>query len=217
SVAVGEPPAERRTPSVPHYLWIAAAVIAAFTAGAFLFRYDRPPSSSVRSLAVLPLENLSGDPDQEFFCDGLTDALITDLAGIDALDVRSRTSVLPYTQRSTPVPAIASELNVTHVAEGTVLREGDRVRITIQLIDARNDRHIWAESYEEDLENVIAVQHRVARSIAKAIGARLTGQEAQRLERSSRVNREAYVACLRGQYFARQWTGKSIAEANRYF
>src|SRR6185295_3445928 len=108
----------------------------------------------IESIAVLPLENLSRDPDQEFFADGMTEALITNLAQIQALRVASRTSAMQYKGARKPLPQIARELRVDAVVEGTVARFGNRVRITAQLIEAASDRHLWAQSYERDLSDI---------------------------------------------------------------
>jgi TolB-like protein/class 3 adenylate cyclase len=128
-------------------------------------------SSPIRSIAVLPLENLSGDPEQEYFADGMTEALIGDLAKIGSLRVISRTSVMQYKEARKPLPEIARELNVEGIIEGTVMRDGDRVRITAQLIDARDDRHLWADRYDRDLRSILALQSELARAIATRFGA----------------------------------------------
>src|SRR5205823_458625 len=127
-----------------------------------------------RSLAVLPLENLSHDPEQEYFAEGLTEALITTLAKIGELRVVSRTSVMQYKGVHKPVHEIARQLEVDAVVEGSVLRVGRRVRIAAQLIDATNDRHLWAESYERDLRNVLALQSEVVQAIARQIRVKLS-------------------------------------------
>ena len=136
----------------------------------------------IRSLAVLPLENLSDDPAQEFFADGMTEALIGDLAKISALRVVSRTSVMQYKRVRKALPEIARELNVDGVIEGSVIREGDRVRITVQLIDARRDHHLWAERYERDLHGILALQNEIARTVAAQIQLKLTSEEEALLE-----------------------------------
>jgi non-specific serine/threonine protein kinase len=140
-----------------------------------------PNAASIRSLAVLPLENLSGDKEQEYFVDGMTDELITDLARISSLRVISRTSVMQYKGTNKPLPQIARELNVGAVVEGTVMRSGNRVRITAQLVQAPTDKHLWAETYERDLRNVLALQGDVARDITSKVQVKLTSQEHARL------------------------------------
>src|SRR5216684_3759956 len=154
----------------------------------------------IQSLAVLPLENLSRDPEQEYFADGMTDELITDLAKIHSLRVISRNSVMQYKGKRKSMPQIARELNVDALVEGTVMRSGDRVRITAQLIEAPNDRHLWAETYEGDLRNILALQGEVAAAIAKEVKLKLSAQEEIHLANARPVNPEAHEAYLRGQY-----------------
>ena len=154
----------------------------------------------IRSLAVLPLENLSRNPEEEYFADGMTDALITTLAQIGVLRVISRTSVMPYKGARKPLPEIARELNVDAVMEGTVMRSGNRVRIGAQLIHAATDTHLWAKSYESDMRDVLALQNDVARSIAQEIQIQLTPQEKARLARTGPVDPEAYETFLKGRH-----------------
>ncbi|HKF22617.1 MAG TPA: winged helix-turn-helix domain-containing protein [Candidatus Angelobacter sp.] len=168
-------------------------------------------SAPIRSIAVLPLANLSGDAAQEYFADGMTDELTTDLAKISALRVTSRTSAMRYRDARGPVQQIAQELKVDAIIEGSVARSGNRVRITAQLIDARNDRHLWAESYERDLKDVLDVQNTVALEIAHQVRATLTPAERELLAAHSTVVPEAYDAYLRG----RKELGKQRQEALR--
>ena len=161
-----------------------------------------PPQ--IESLAVLPLDNLSGDPEQEYFADGMTEALIADLANIGALKVISRTSVMRYKGADKSMPDIARELDVDAVVGGSVLRAGGRVRITAHLIDAATDTHLWAESYERDLGDVLALQREVARAIASEIQIAVTSEEVARLASVHRVNPEAYEPYLKGHYFRAQ-------------
>ena len=137
--------------------------------------------STIRSLAVLPLENLSGDPEQEYFADGMTDVFIGDLAKIRSLRVISRTSVMYYKGERKQLSEIAKDLNVDSVIEGTVMRAGARVRISLQLIDARTDGHLWSERYERDLRDVLELQSDIARAVATQIQLELTAQETERL------------------------------------
>ena len=155
----------------------------------------------VRSLAVLPLENLSPGPDDDFFADGMTDALITTLAQIRALRVISRTSVMRYKGARQPLPEIAKALNVDAIVEGTVLRSQGRVRIAAQLIHAVSDTHLWAKQYEGDVRDVLALQSDVARAIANEIQIQLSPQERSRLARSRPVDPAAYEAFLKGRHF----------------
>ena len=171
----------------------------------------------IRSLAVLPLESLSGDASQDYFADGMTDELITDLGQISALRVISRTSAMAYKRVHRPLAEIARELNVEAVVEGTVLRSGERVRITAQLIQVPNEKHLWAQSYEGDLKDSLALQNSVARAIAQQIQVTLNPQEDAALKKSSPVNAEAYEAYLRGRYFWNKRTRDGLVRASDYF
>jgi len=177
----------------------------------------RAASPHIESLAVLPLENLSRDPEQEYFADGMTEALITDLSKVAALRVISRTSVMQYKGVKKPLPQIAKELNVDGVVEGSVERFGDQVRITAQLIQASTDTHLWAESYERDLRNVMALQDDVARAIASAIKVKLTPQEQTHLASAMPINPEAYDAYLRGRFYWNRRSQAGLKKAIEYF
>jgi TolB-like protein/DNA-binding winged helix-turn-helix (wHTH) protein/Tfp pilus assembly protein PilF len=182
----------------------------------FLVR-SRGRAPAIRSLAVLPLDNLSGDAAQNYFADGMTDELITDLAQISALRVISRTSVMVYKGARKPLPQIARELNVDAVVEGTVLRAGDQVRITAQLIDASTDKHLWSQSYEGELRDTLALQDRVARAIAEQIQINLTPREQAALKSVRVVNPEAYESYLKGRYFWNKRTADGLRVALAYF
>ena len=169
---------------------------------ALVYRLVRSPSPRIESIAVLPLENLSGNPAQEYFSDGMTDELIGEIARIGSLRVISRTSVMQYkggARKSLPV--IARELNADAILEGTVMQSGQKVRITAQLIRAHDDRHLWSEKYERDLTDILALQSEVARAVAREIQIKLTPQEQTSLTRSRPVNPEAYGAFLKGNFF----------------
>lgn len=153
----------------------------------------------IRSLAVLPLENLSGDPSQEYFADGMTDALITDVAQIGSLKVISRTSILRYKKTNKSLPEIASELNVDGIVEGTVQRSGGRVRITAQLIHGPTDKHLWANSYERDLADIFALQREVSEDIAGQVKAHLTPQQNQRRSETRPANIQALDFYFQGR------------------
>jgi TolB-like protein/DNA-binding winged helix-turn-helix (wHTH) protein/Flp pilus assembly protein TadD len=181
----------------------------------FLSRYHGP--ATIRSLAVLPLENLSGDAAQNYFSDGMTDELITDLAQISALRVISRTSVMVYQGSHKSLPQIARELNVDAVVEGTVVRSGNQVRITAQLIDAATDKHIWSQSYESELRDTLTLQDRVARAIAKQIQINLTPREEAALTSVAVVNPQAYESYLKGRYFWSKRTADGLKVALDYF
>jgi len=171
----------------------------------------------VRALAVLPLANLSGDASQDFFADGMTEALITDLARVKGLDVISRTSVMQYKNSTKRLPDIARELAVDAIVEGSVLRAGDRVRITAQLIEAATDRHLWAEEYDRDLRDVLALQREVARAIVHEVRVTLTPQEEAGLSGGRRLNPAAHDLYLRGRALVLRYNEPSIAEAIRLF
>jgi serine/threonine protein kinase/Tfp pilus assembly protein PilF len=180
----------------------------------------RQPQGSrkrIRSLAVLPLANLSRDSEQDYFADGMTEALITNLSKIGALKVISRTSSMRYRGTDKFVPEIARELNVDGVLEGSVLRAGERVRITAQLIHAATDEHLWAESYERDLRDILSLQSEVAQAIAQEIKIKLTPQERARLGRVHRVDPEAHDAYLRGRFHWNKRTEEALTEAIAYF
>jgi TolB-like protein/DNA-binding winged helix-turn-helix (wHTH) protein/Tfp pilus assembly protein PilF len=173
--------------------------------------------AAIKSLAVLPLDNLSHDPAEDYFADGMTDELITELGRIAALRVISRTSVMPYRGTHKSLSQIARELSVDAVVEGTILRSGDRVRITAQLIRAPIDKHLWAHSYEGDLRDVLALQENVAKDIVGQIRAQLTPQEQAKLKNARPVNPAAYEAYLRGNYFADKRTAEALTKAIEYF
>ena len=177
----------------------------------------RHPSHSIRSLAVLPLESLSNDSSQDYFADGMTDELISDLGQISALHVISRTSVMAYKRARKPLPQIARELNVDAVVEGTVLRSGDQVRITAQLIEGSSDRHLWSQSYEGQLRDTLALQNQVARAIADEIRVNLNSQERAALKNVQVVNPEAYESYLKGRYFWNKRTADGLKVALAYF
>ena len=175
------------------------------------------PSLVIHSLAVLPLESLSSDASQEYFADGMTDELISDLGQISALRVISRTSVMAYKHARKPLPQIAHELNVDAVIEGTVLRSGDQVRITAQLIEASSDKHLWSQSYEGELRDTLALQNQVARAIADQIRIKLNPQEQAALKSARVVNPEAYESYLKGRYFWNKRTVEGLKVALAYF
>jgi len=168
--------------------------------------FSRTAFAPIRSLAVLPFVNLSGDPDQEYFTDGMTEALITDLSKLREVKVISRTSVMRFKDVKKPLPEIAQTLGVDSILEGSVQRSGGRVRITAQLIRAATDTHLWAESYERDARDVLPLQAEVAQAIAREIKVALSPEETKTLGRVSPINPEAYEAYLKGQA---QWYGIS--------
>ena len=174
-------------------------------------------SPVIRSLAVLPLESLSNDASQDYFADGMTDELISDLGQISALRVISRTSVMAYKRTNKPLPQIARELNVDAVVEGTVLHSGDQVRITAQLIEASSDKHLWSQSYEGELRDTLALQNQVARAVADQIRINLNAQERTALKSVRVVNPQAYESYLKGRYFWNKRTADALRVALAYF
>lgn len=202
------------------YALVAAAMLALLVGLSFhriWDRFNRVRPSPIKSVAVLPLEDLSGRPDQDYFAQGMTEVLITDLARISALRVISRTSVMQYQGTHKPVAQVARELKVDAVVEGSVLLSGGRVRITARLIDARTDTRIWGDDYERDLRDVLALQSEVATTIADAIRIRVTSQEHQRLASARPVNTAAYDAYLRGRYEWNKGTERGKLQARDFF
>jgi TolB-like protein/DNA-binding winged helix-turn-helix (wHTH) protein/Tfp pilus assembly protein PilF len=216
------PAPKQKSPShpwviIPALLLVIVVVLGFINTTAWRERVPGNASSPVRALAVLPLENLSRDPEQEYFADGMTDELITDLAKIHALRVISRNSVMQYKGKHKPIAEIARELKVDAVVEGTVTQAGGRVSITAQLIAAPQDRHLWAESYEGDLRNVLTVQDEVATAIAKQIRVQLTPQEQTEFVHARAVDPEAHQAYLRGLFELQSNTIGSNAKAIEQF
>jgi TolB-like protein/tetratricopeptide (TPR) repeat protein len=182
-----------------------------------LNRQAKPPAQKIRSLAVLPLENLSGDVSQEYFADGMTDEMITDLGTVRGLRVISRTSVMAYKHVHKPLPVVARELGVDAVLEGTVLRVGPKVGITAQLVRAETDEHLWSHSYEGDLRDTLKLQDTVARTVADTVRVKITSEEQFLLTKTRSVNPEAQDAYLRGRYFWNKRTGQALTKAVGYF
>jgi len=179
-----------------------------------LGRTSAPP---IRSLAVLPLTNLSGDPEQEYFADGMTEALIAELTKIRELKVISRTSVMQYKGAKRKLPQIARDLEVDGVVEGSVVREGNQVRIIVQLIEGKTDRHLWADSYQREMSSVLALQSSVAQAIAAEIKITLSPEEKTRLTNTRLVNPEAYDAYLKGRQFWTLRTKEGLEKSVEYF
>jgi serine/threonine protein kinase len=225
SEALAKPQAPEFKMSSRRWALVAAVIVIIGLASAFALNFrrmrDRLVGSStiphVESVAVLPLTNLSHDPEQEYFADGMTDELITNLAKISALRVIARTSVMQYKATQKPIAQIAKELGVDAIVEGTVLRSGDKIRITAQLIHAPTEKHLWAESYERDLRDVLSLQNDVARSIAQQIRVQLTPQQQAQLSNSHPVTPEAHEAFLKGRYFASMLSPDGFEKAFHYF
>jgi serine/threonine protein kinase/Tfp pilus assembly protein PilF len=177
----------------------------------------KPAEEPLDSLAVLPLQNLSSDPEQEYFSDGMTEALITELQKIKSLRVISRTSVMRFKKSNEALPDIARKLAVKAVVEGSVMRDGDKVRITVQLIQASPEKHLWGSNFDRPMQNILSLQSDVAQAIANEIGASLTPQEVTRLVSSRPVNPEAYELYLKGSFFWNKATAPAMEKSIEYF
>ncbi|MBI3484404.1 MAG: protein kinase, partial [Acidobacteria bacterium] len=213
----------RRSPWRRTFVWSAPVVLGLLVAAVALNlaglrdRIFSPPSDHVEWVAVLPLTTPAGNPEQEYFADGMTDALIAELANISALRVISRTSIMRYKGSTKSVPEIARELKVDAVIEASVLESGGRVRITARLIRASSDTNIWNNSYERDLRDVLDLQREVASAVAREIRVAITPREAARLARSSPVNPEAYVAYIKGRFYLNKRTREDLTRAMELF
>ena len=178
---------------------------------------SEPSGPQPLSLAVLPLQNLSGDPEQAWFVGGMHDALITELSRISGLRVISRTSTLAYANAEKQMPQIGRELNVRKIIEGSVFKAEDRVRIVVQLIDAEDDVHIWTETYERDLEDVLRLQSDITRAIADQVQVVLTGEEERLLVNARAVDSDSYEAYLKGNFHLELFTPDDMRLAQSYY
>lgn len=215
-------PAGRHWPPIVRWVVVSVAIsFACLLTTAALYRYhragDKTVSSQNKSLIVLPLENLSGDKEQEYFADGMTDDLIANLAKIHSLRVISRSTAMSYKGSHKPLSQIASELNVDAVVEGTVLRVGDRVRITAELVQVSTDRHLWADTYESQIGDILALQNRVSSAIVNEIRINLTPEDQARLARNPAVAPEAYENYLKGRYYWNKRSDENLTRAIGYF
>jgi TolB-like protein/DNA-binding winged helix-turn-helix (wHTH) protein len=200
--------------------WLIPAVVLILAAVLAYPWFTRRFSSSPRiaSLAVLPLDNPSNDPAQEYFADGMTEELINSLAKIEALKVISRTSAMTYKGvKNKPLPVIARELKVDAIVEGSVLQSGNRVRITVRRFEGKTERQLWVQSYEQNLRDVLALQAEVASAIAREIRVKLTPQEKQRLTKSRQVDPQAYLAYSYGRYWWNKRAPEDIQKGIEYF
>ena len=216
-------PASRRSKARMWQVFAAAAVMVglllAVTSGRFrqFFVSESSSAPNIRSIAVLPLANLSPDPGQEYFSDGLTDSLITELAQIGSLKVISHTSTMQYKKTAKPLPQIARELNVDGIVEGTVQRSGDRVRITAQLIHGPTDKHIWANTYDGERRDIFALERDVADDIAQQIRARVTTHGSDAAVRRA-IKPEALESYLQGNYYMNRGSGDAdMKRAQKFF
>ena len=203
-------------------LWLIAIAVCAIAVGALVWRQwwhhpGAPAAPVIRSLAVLPLQNLSGDPSQEYLADGMTEELIGRLSHIHGLRVISRTSAMHFKNTQLSVPEIVKTLGVDAIVEGSVMREGNQIRVHAQLIRATTDEHIWAEEYQREYRSVLAIQEEVARSIAERIEISLTPTERASLASTHPVDPEAHENYLKGRYYFNQRTTDSLNRSISYF
>lgn len=199
-----------------------AAIILALVAVAVFYYMERldlsaPAPPHVASLVVLPMENLSGDANQDYFADGMTDELIASLARISSLRVISHTTSMEYKGTHESLEKIARDLNVDAVVEGTVLRSGNRVRITAELVQVSTDRHLWADTYESPLGDILTLQNQVASAIVSQIRIKLTPQDKERLAATPSVNSDAYEDYLKGRYYWGKRSEEALDKAIQYF
>lgn len=186
-----------------------ALLLASYFGGGRSWILARRAVGPIRSIAVLPFDNYSGDPEQQYFTDGMTEALTAEMGKIHGLRVPSRTSVMLYKREKKPLQQIARELNVDALVEGSVIRSGDRVGVTVQLLDGARDQHLWGESYERDSSDVITLEHDLARTIAEKLKLNLSAGDQLRWNSPEKVNPEAYAAYLHGRFY---WSKRSIED-----
>src|SRR2546429_706992 len=209
------------------YAWIYVVVIgAAISIGLFfLGRYSAPsrtPSQSEaatvpeKSIAVLPFDNLSRDPENAYFCEGVQDEILTRLAKVADLKVISRTSTQHFKSTPDNLPQIAKQLGVAHILEGSVQKSNDQVRVNVQLINALTDAHLWADTYDRKLTDIFAVESEIAKTIAETLQARLTGSEKSSIAKTPTVNPEAYELYLKGRFFWNKRTGDDLRKSIEY-
>ena len=198
--------------------WIVAAVVVLVTIGIYLF-YPQSGSTSAngKTIAVLPFSNLSEDKGDEYFSDGITEDILTQLSKITDLSVISRTTMMQYKGTKKSLKEIGKELNAGVILEGSIRRSGERVRISSQLIDATSDRHLWAENYDREMKDIFAIQSDVAQQIAVALRAKLPLSEKERIERAQTQNTEAYHLYLKGRYYWNKRTGTDLQKSIDYF
>ena len=197
---------------------IAVVLTLALSAAAYWSFRDRPqPYHAIRSLVVLPFANLSGDESRQYLADGITDGLITDLANISALRVVSRLSALSYRSRQKTAPEIGRELGVDAVLEGSMIAQGERIRVTAQLIDARTDAHLWAGTFERQEKDVLRLESDITGAITGEIRVRILPEERRRLQAAHAMKPEAYDAYIKGRYFISHWTEDNWHKAREQF
>src|SRR5437016_520259 len=210
------------------HTWIYVVVIAGvFSIGLFFLgrysaknatpRQTEAPTVSQKSIAVLPFDNLSRDPDNAYFCEGVQDEILTRLAKIADLKVISRTSTQHFKSTPDNLPQIAKQLGVAHILEGSVQKSNDQVRVNVQLINALTDAHLWADTYDRKLTDIFAVESEIAKTIAETLQARLTGSEKTSIAKTPTVNPEAYELYLKGRFFWNKRNGEDLRKAIDYF
>ena len=202
--------------------WVVPVIVCflvCLTAAAYLAqtKLHKRSLGRVRSMVVLPLENLSGDPGQDYFADGMTDELITDLAKIGSLRVISRTTAMTYKGTHKSLPQIASEVGIDAVVEGSVVRSGNKVRIRAQLILGATDEHLWADSYERDVSEAGMLQAEIAQTIANEVRAQLSARERTQINRQATTDPAAYEAFLKGRFFFNKRTQESAVKSVEYY
>jgi TolB-like protein/DNA-binding winged helix-turn-helix (wHTH) protein/Tfp pilus assembly protein PilF len=195
----------------------AALLLALYFGGARRWLSARRSGGPIRSIAILPFDNYSGDAEQQYFTDGMTEALTAEMGKIHGLRVPSRTSVMLYRREKKPLQQIARELNVDALVEGSVTRAGDRVGVTVQLLDGASDQHLWGETYERDSSDVIALEHELARTIAEKLKLNLTAGDQLRLNSPGKVNPEAYAAYLHGRFYWYKRTVEDFHKSIEYY
>jgi TolB-like protein/Tfp pilus assembly protein PilF len=201
-------------------LWFAVGALMVLTVFAVTnvnMRIKTAAPAKIRSLAVLPLKNLSGDPNQEYLADGMTEALIGRLSRIGGLRVTSRTSVMAFQDARIPAPEIAKKLDVDAIVEGSVIREGDRIRIHAQMIHGTTDEHLWSEAYDRDVRDALALQSDVAQAIARKVEVTVTGKEQERLTARRSVSPQVYESYLKGQFALNNFMGRATLEESRAY
>src|SRR5438046_577762 len=210
------------------HTWIYVVVIAGlFSIGLFFLgrysaknatpRQSEAATVSQKSIAVLPFDNLSRDPDNAYFCEGVQDEILTRLAKVADLKVISRTSTQHFKSAPENLPEIAKQLGVTNILEGSVQKAADQVRVNVQLINAITDAHVWADTYDRKLTDIFAVESEIAKNIAETVRAKLTGAEKSSIAKAPTANPEAYELYLKGRFFWNKRTGTDLRKAIDYF
>ncbi|MFQ5653027.1 MAG: protein kinase, partial [bacterium] len=202
---------------IPVYMYAAGIILAIVLLAGVFFWPPNSKSQSINSIAVLPMDNISGDSTQDYFADGMTDALITDLSKIGALKVISRTSVMQFKNVDKTLPKIANELGVDAVIVGTVLMDGEQVRISTQLVEAETDKNLWSESYDRSMTNILALQREIALAIVDQIKIVLSTEEQKQIGKRSTENTDAYQLYLQGRYHWNKRSEEAINKSIDYF